>query len=64
MHLLPQREKYIKSMETAGIIDGLTENKLANCGIELSLLRDKELVEFEEYTVFILWEMMAGKEPI
>ena len=37
VHLLPQREKYIKSMETAGIIDGLTENKLENCGIELSL---------------------------
>ena len=50
VHLLPQREKYIKSMETAGIIDGLTENSWQTCGIELSLLRDKELVELGEYT--------------
>ena len=27
VYLLPKREKFIKSMKTAGIIDGLTENK-------------------------------------
>lgn len=48
VHLLPQREKYIKSMETAGIIDGLTENNLPNCGIELSLLKDKKRVGFDD----------------
>jgi len=48
VHLLPQREKYIQSMETAGIIDGLTENSWKTCGIELSLLRDEERVEFDD----------------
>ncbi|MDA8875367.1 hypothetical protein N9I60_02275 [Planktomarina temperata] len=51
VYLLPKREKFIKSMKTAGIIDGLTEKSSKTCGIELSLLRDEELVEFEkEYT--------------
>ena len=48
VHLLPQREKYIQSMETAGIIDGLTENNFQNCGIELSLLKDKKRVGFDD----------------
>ena len=48
VHLLPQREKYIQSMETAGIIDGLTENNINGCGIELSLLKGKEQVEFDD----------------
>ncbi|MDC0639696.1 hypothetical protein OAP36_01875 [Planktomarina temperata] len=57
VHLLPQREKYIKSMETAGIIDGLTENSWKTCGIELSLLRDEELVELGEYTgLYSAWD--------
>ena len=51
VYLLPKREKFIKSMKTAGIIDGLTQKSSKTCGIELSLLRDEELVEFEkEYT--------------
>ena len=51
VYLLPKREKFIKSMKTAGIINGLTEKSSKTCGIELSLLRDEELVEFEkEYT--------------
>ena len=51
VYLLPKREKFIKSMKTAGIIDGLTVKSSKTCGIELSLLRDEELVEFEkEYT--------------
>ena len=62
VYLLPKREKFIKSMKTAGIIDGLTEKSSKTCGIELSLLRDEELVEFEkEYTG--LYSEWAWQEP-
>ena len=64
VYLLPKREKFIKSMETAGIIDGLTENNINNCGIELSLLKGKEQIELNTTTTLYADRASDGRQGV